>query len=61
MTTIINPRADLPIVAAEMYRALKSAGCRCKWAWGKNGYGPVTQCSICAAVARYEAITEATT
>lgn len=59
MTALINPRTDLPRVAEQMYRALKSAGsCSCAWAWSKAGYGPVTECSKCAALAAYEALTE---
>lgn len=58
MTAIINPRTDAPRVMKQLYDALKSGSCRCTWAWGKTGYGPVTECSRCAALAAYEALTE---
>lgn len=56
---LLNPRTGLPDVAAKMYRALKTAGCRCVWAWGKSGYAPVTQCATCAAIEAYEELTMA--
>ncbi|MDR5727932.1 MAG: hypothetical protein RB191_10955 [Terriglobia bacterium] len=55
---IICPRKDLPAVAAELYRALKSKPCRCERAWTKDGYVIVKQCAGCAALDRYEALTE---
>ena len=59
MTAIIIPRADAPRVMKQLYDALKSSGsCRCVWAWSKTGYGPVTECPMCAAKAAYEALTE---
>lgn len=56
---LINPRKDLARVAKQMHRALKTARCRCIWAWGKNGYAPITQCPTCAAIESYEAVAEA--
>lgn len=56
---VINPRADAPRVMKQLYDALKAASCRCVWAWGKGGYAPVKQCSVCAAIDAYEEFTEA--
>lgn len=57
---VINPRKDLPEVAAQMYRALKSKACGC----GKRVVSEKTvfvECGGCVAMRRYEAITEAGT
>lgn len=56
---LINPRKDLPSIAAELYAALKRKPCDCIWAWTEAGYVTVKQCSGCAAIERWEAITEA--
>lgn len=60
MTAVICPRKDLPAVAAELYRALKLAPCRCEWKWENGNYGPSRECGAHIAMARYEAISEAT-
>lgn len=63
---VINPRKDLPDVAEQMYRALKSARCRCQMKGGAMWHfraqrEVAIQCSLCAAIERYEAITQVLT
>lgn len=57
---VINPRKDLPDVAEQLYRALKSKPCRCERAWTRDGYVVIKECAGCRAMFLYEAITEAT-
>lgn len=57
MTAVICPRKDMERNHADAIRALRSAGCRCIWAWGKSGYGPVTQCEIHRVIEAYENLT----
>lgn len=55
---LINPRKDLPDVAAQLYRAMQSKPCACGKRKGEDGKVSEVECGGCAAMRRYEAITE---
>lgn len=55
---LINPRKDLPEIAAALYRSLKNAPCRCQWRWVDGKYCCVIECAAHMAMARYETIIE---
>jgi hypothetical protein len=56
---VINPRKDLPYVAAQLYRAMQSKPCACGKRRLQDGTIAPVECGGCAAMRRYEAVTEA--